>query len=160
MQNGEAADHSPLLFALEDPPHLPFLLRPICSSRTRSYNREGHWSDRESIKYAIFLSYFQKILEDPLKSSNLRIFDMMADMIITRDSRQCRNHHFKMLKYRTSISLIIDSIACKHHPSTFHEISRQYFVFIKTLLYNQEKYIRNARPRSTIAKDTKQFSVV
>lgn len=155
MQNGEAADESPLLFALEDPPILPFLLQPACTNRTRCYNREGHWSDRESIKYAIFLSYFRKILEDPLKSSNLRIFDMMADMIITRDSRQCRNHHFKMLKYRTSITLIIDSIACKYNPSTFQQISRQYLVLIKTLLYNQEKYIRNAKARSTIAKDTK-----
>lgn len=149
MQNGEAEDKSPLLFALEGSPILPFLLRPVRPSRTRSYNREGHWSDRESIKYAIFISYFQKIMEDPLKASSLRIFDMMADMIITRDSRQCRNHHFKMLKYRTSITLIINSIACKHHPSTFQQISRQYFILIKTLLYNQEKYIRNTKVRST-----------
>lgn len=124
MQNGEAANKSPLLLALADSPVLPFHLRSSSSSGTRFYTREGHWSDKESIKYAIFLSYFQKILEDPLKSSNLRIYDMMADMIVTRDSRQCRNHHFKMQKYRTSIPLIIDSIACKCHPSIFQQISR------------------------------------
>lgn len=150
-QNGEAASISPLFLTNADSPILPFLLRPASSSRTRFYNREGHWSDKESIKYAIFLSYFQKTLEDPLKSSTLRIYDMMADMIITRDSRQCRNHHFKMLKYKTSIPLIIDSIACKYHPSTFQQISKQYCILIETLLYNQEIYIRNIKPRFTQA---------
>lgn len=36
---------------------------------------------------------------------------MMSDMIVTRNSNQCRSHHQKMEKYRNNIRDIINSVA-------------------------------------------------
>ena len=66
------------------------------------------------MKYAIFLAYFHDLFLDPIKKKSIKIYDMMADMIITRNSNQCRSHHQKMEKYRNSIPEIINSVAEKY----------------------------------------------
>lgn len=50
-------------------------------------------------------------MQDDAKKKNVKIFDMMSDMIVTRNSKQCRNHHQKMEKYRKSIPEIIATVA-------------------------------------------------
>jgi hypothetical protein len=47
---------------------------------------------------------------------------MMSDMIITRNSNQCRSHHQKMEKYRTTIPDIIASVAEKYEPRVYKEL--------------------------------------
>lgn len=59
---------------------------------------------------------------------------MMSDMIITRNPSQCRSHHQKMEKYRTTIKDIIASVTEKYEPSVYEEIKEKYTIFIKTLL--------------------------
>jgi hypothetical protein len=75
-------------------------------------------------------------LEDPVKRKVFKVFDMMSDMIMTRNSNQCRNHHEKMEKYRNNIPQIIKSVAEKYDPVIFQEITSRYSILIKTLLYN------------------------
>lgn len=67
---------------------------------------------------------------------------MMSDMIITRNSNQCRSHHQKMEKYRTTIPDIISSVAEKYEPSIYQELSNRYLVLVKMLLDNMDKYKR------------------
>ncbi len=69
---------------------------------------------------------------------------MMADMIITRTSNQCRSHHQKMEKFRSTIADIIASVAGKYEPGVYREMEQKYLVFIKVLLENSQKYTRNA----------------
>lgn len=67
---------------------------------------------------------------------------MMSDMIITRNPNQCRSHHQKMEKYRTTIPDIISSVAERYEPRLYAEQSQKYLVNIKNILENQQKYIR------------------
>lgn len=67
---------------------------------------------------------------------------MMADMILTRTSNQCRSHHQKMEKYRSNITDIIASVAEKYEPRVYKEMEEKYLVFVKVLLENLEKYTR------------------
>lgn len=67
---------------------------------------------------------------------------MMSDMIITRNPSQCRSHHQKMEKYRSTIEDIILSVTEKYQPGVFEDIKKRYTVFIKTLLQNSDKYVR------------------
>lgn len=59
---------------------------------------------------------------------------MMSDMIVTRNSNQCRSHHQKMEKYRTTVPDIVASVAEKYEPSVYRELSQRYLALIKTLL--------------------------
>lgn len=122
---------------------LPFKVGLEWDRRERKYERDGHWNEREKLKYTIFLTYFQGLLEDPVKKKSVRIYDMMADMIITRTSNQCRSHHQKMEKYRSTIADIIASVAGKYEPSVYREMEQKYLVFIKALLQNTHKYTRH-----------------
>lgn len=74
------------------------------------------------------------MLEDPELKKNARIYEMMSDMIITRNPSQCRSHHQKMEKYRNTIKDIISSVTEKYEPSVYEDIKEKYTVFIKTLL--------------------------
>ena len=74
------------------------------------------------------------MLEDPELKKNARIYEMMSDMIITRNPSQCRSHHQKMEKYRSTIKDIISSVTEKYEPSVYEDIKEKYSVFIKTLL--------------------------
>jgi hypothetical protein len=53
-------------------------------------------------------------LEDPRAKKNARIYEMMSDMIITRNPSQCRSHHQKMEKYRSTITEIMSSVTEKY----------------------------------------------
>ena len=90
---------------------LPFQIVQAPFKKFSKYERDGHWNEKERLKYTIFLSFFKEIFENPLKKKNLRIYDMMSDMIITRNSNQCRSHHQKMEKFRETIPAIIASVA-------------------------------------------------
>lgn len=63
-------------------------------------------------------------------------------MIITRNPNQCRSHHQKMEKYRTTIKDIISSVAERYEPRLYEEQSQKYLINIKNILENQGKYIR------------------
>ena len=93
---------------------LPFRFRQTVASKTQKYERDGHWNEKEKLKYVIFLSFFKVLFEEALLLKRIRIYDMMADMIATRNSNQCRSHHQKMEKYRGSIQEIINSVAEKY----------------------------------------------
>jgi hypothetical protein len=69
---------------------------------------------------------------------------MMADMILTRNSNQCRSHHQKMEKYRTTIPNIINSVAERYEPSVYTELNLKYRVLIKNLLQNGHMYERTS----------------
>jgi hypothetical protein len=47
---------------------------------------------------------------------------MMADMICTRNSSQCRSHHQKMLKFNVTIPAIISGVTGKYEPRIYEEI--------------------------------------
>jgi hypothetical protein len=51
----------------------------------------------------VFLDFFQNLLENEQEIRNARIYEMMADMIITRNPSQCRSHHQKMEQHRKTI---------------------------------------------------------
>jgi hypothetical protein len=38
---------------------LPFKVVQSASSKSSKYDRDGHWNEKERLKYAIFLSYFR-----------------------------------------------------------------------------------------------------
>jgi hypothetical protein len=75
------------------------------------------------LKYSVFLSFFRGVLEDPARKKRVRVYDMMSDMIVTRNSNQCRSHHQKMEKYRTTVPEIVASVAEKYEPSVYRELS-------------------------------------
>lgn len=84
------------------------------------------------MKYTVFLDHFKTILEDPKLKKTVRIYEMMSDMIKTRNFAQCRSHHQKMEKY--TIKEIISSTTEKHQPGFYEYIKEKYSVFIKDLL--------------------------
>ena len=40
------------------PTPLPFKITPIPLRSLTKYDRDGHWNEKERLKYSIFLSYF------------------------------------------------------------------------------------------------------
>lgn len=71
-------------------------------------------------------------------------------MIITRNPNQCRSHHQKMEKYRTTIPDIISSVAERYEPRVYEEQSMKYLVNIKNILENQQKYIRTSSTQEEV----------
>ena len=103
------------------------------------------------MKYVVFLGHFISVLSDPTKKRQLRVYEMMSDMIVTRNANQCRSHHQKMLKYNPDISDIIKMVAGKYEPSTFQEITSRYLLLVRGLLDNWDKYKRPASSPTSIA---------
>jgi hypothetical protein len=90
----------------------------------------------------VFLGFFRELLEDTELKKHARVYEMMSDMIITRNPSQCRSHHQKMEKYRSNIPDIIASVTHKYEPSVYTRIQEKYTLFIKALLENADKYVR------------------
>jgi hypothetical protein len=121
---------------------LPFRIVQAPFRKSTKYKRDGHWNEKERLKYTVFLGFFRKLLEEQELKRNARVYEMMSDMIITRSPSQCRSHHQKMEKNKKNITDIISSTAEKYEPSVYAEMEERYTGLIKTLLDNADKYIR------------------
>ena len=65
--------------------------------------RSGHWNSNEKLRYALFLEYYQKYLNDTSFKKSKKVFKMMARFIKTRNQNQCRGHHYKTINtYKTN----------------------------------------------------------
>lgn len=75
---------------------MPFKIVQPPFRKFSKYERDGHWNEKERLKYTVFIGFFKTLLEDPELKKEARIYEMMSDMIITRNASQCRSHHQKM----------------------------------------------------------------
>ena len=54
------------------------------------------------------------------------IYEMISDIIITRNPYQCCSHDQKMEKHRSTIPEIISSVSAKYEPRVYKEIEERY----------------------------------
>lgn len=69
---------------------------------------------------------------------------MMADVIITRTSGQCRTHHQKMVQGTKNKTLeeAIFNIKRKYEPKVYQDHTKKYMILFKTIADNYEKFIK------------------
>jgi hypothetical protein len=53
-------DYNGLLPSVE----LPFRITSFTYRSVKKYSRDGHWNEKERLKYTVFVKYFRSTLED------------------------------------------------------------------------------------------------
>jgi hypothetical protein len=139
---------------------LPFKIVQAPLRKSGKYERDGHWNEKERLKYSVFITFFRRLFEEPHLKKGVRVYEMMSDMIVTRNPNQCRSHHQKMEKYRVTIDEIVASVSEKYEPSLYKQLENRYLALLKTLLDNPDKYLRTwnsdknkATPRKSLPNE-------
>ena len=74
---------------------VPFSIERVLNSRRSTYCRSGNWSEKEQLKFTIFIDLNRQMFDSSTNKKSMRVFLLMAQFMKTRNSAQCRSHEQK-----------------------------------------------------------------
>ena len=92
----------------------PFKLTRGDSDKTESHETTGQWSCAENAKYAAFIEANARKMEGKPHGKLWALYHEMEKFVKSRNFRQCKSHHQKLLNQHSTIPDIIVSLLQNH----------------------------------------------
>jgi len=89
---------------------MPFLVKKPISLKCNTYYKGGHWTQKEKLKFTIFMDFHKEVFLRKQNRRMFKIFKIMAEFMKTRTAGQCRSHHQKMEKQFVSIETFVKKV--------------------------------------------------